>query len=64
MAQSVEQWMSIAAAPAFCQVPLIGLPVLPALACELDETQRPERITADRWSPSDAANMISALFPK
>jgi hypothetical protein len=63
MAQSVEQWMPVPATPALCNVPIAALPQLPAAALELDETQRPERVTADRWTVPDA-NLVPTLFPK
>jgi hypothetical protein len=63
MAQSVEQWTPIAATPALCEVPVAALPVLPIGALELDNAQRPERVTADRWTAPDG-NVITALFSK
>ncbi len=64
MAQSVEQWMPVTATPALCEVPAASLPGLPlAAVLELDNAQRPERVTADRWTAPDP-NLISALFPK
>jgi len=63
MAQSVKQWMSIPATPAACEVPVAELPVLPVAALELDNSQRTERVTADRWTAPDA-NLIPALFPR
>jgi len=63
MAQSVEQWMTIPAMPALCEVPIADLPLLPVTTLELDAAQRPERVTADRWTAPDG-NLIPALFPK
>jgi hypothetical protein len=63
MAQSVEQWMPMSATPALCEVPVAALPELPAASLELDNGQRPERVSADRWTAPDA-NLIPALFPK
>jgi hypothetical protein len=63
MAQSVEQWMSIPATPALCEVPIAAMPEIPTVALELDNAQRPERVTADRWTAPDA-NLVPALFPK
>jgi hypothetical protein len=63
MAQSVEQWMSIPATPTACEIPVAELPVLPVAALELDNSQRPERVTVDRWMAPDV-NLITALFPK
>ncbi len=63
MAQSVEQWMPAPAAPALCNVPIAVLPQLPAAALELDTAQRPERVTADRWTAPDA-NLVPTQFPK
>jgi hypothetical protein len=62
MAQSVEQWMAMPPMPALCEVPVAALPYLPLVVIELDDGQRPERVTADRWTASDT-NLISALFP-
>ncbi len=61
MAQSVEQWTPITATPALCEVPVAALSDLPAAALELDNAQRPERVTADRWTAPDA-NIVSAVF--
>jgi hypothetical protein len=63
MAQSVEQWLPVSATPALSNVPVAVLPELPAAALELNEAQRPERVTADRWTAPDA-NIIATLFPK
>jgi len=63
MAQSVEQWTPLPATPALSGVPVAVLPQLPVAALELDEVQRPERVTADRWTAPDA-NVVPALFPK
>jgi len=63
MAQSVEQWMPVPAMPALCGVPIAVLPQLPVAALELDSAQRPERVTADRWTAPDA-NIVPALFSK
>ncbi len=63
MAESVEQWMPAPATPALSNVPIAVLPQLPAAALELDQAQRPERVTADRWTAPDA-NIIPTLFPK
>jgi hypothetical protein len=61
MAQSVEQWMPIPATPALWEVTMAALPELAAAALELDNAQRPERVTADRWTVPDA-NLVSALL--
>jgi hypothetical protein len=53
----------VPATPALCNVPIAVLPQLPATALELDSAQRPERVTADRWTAPDA-NIVPALFPK
>ena len=63
MAQSVEQWTPVPTTPALCNVPIAVLPQLPVAALELDEAQRPERVTADRWTAPDA-NLVPTLFPK
>jgi hypothetical protein len=63
MAQSVEQWTPLPATPALCNVPIAVLPQLTAAALELDEAQRPERVSADRWTAPDA-NLVPALFSK
>jgi len=63
MAQSVEQWMSTPATSAMCEVPVAAPPELSTVALELDNAQRPERVTADRWTAPDG-NLIPALFPK
>ncbi len=63
MAQSVEQWMPVPATPALCNVPVVALPQLPVATLELDTGQRPERVTADRWTAPDA-NLVPTLFPK
>jgi hypothetical protein len=55
--------MPVPATPALCQVPVAVLPQLPVAALELDTAQRPERVTADRWTAPDAS-MIAALFAK
>ena len=44
-------------------IPVAELPELPAAALELDNAQRPERVTADRWTVPDA-NRVSAVFAK
>ena len=63
MAQSVEQWMSMPATPALCEVAAAALPELSAAAIELDNPQRPERVSTDGWTAADA-NLIPALFPR
>jgi hypothetical protein len=63
MAQSVEQWMPVPATPALCEVPVAALPELPPTVLELDSAQRPELVTADRWTAPDA-NLVPALFHK
>ena len=64
MAHSVEQWSPAPATPFLCHVPVAELPVLPPEVLELTPEQRPEQVTADRWTPSETANQVSALFPK
>jgi hypothetical protein len=55
--------MSIPVTPALSGVTLTTLPELSVAALELDNAQRPERATADRWMAPDA-NLVPALFPK
>ncbi len=64
MAHSVEQWSPAPATPFLADVIVAVLPVLPPYQMELTPEQRPEQVTADRWTPSEAANQVSALFPK
>ena len=43
-------------------VPVAALPEMPTVTLELDNAQRPERVTAD-WGPRLMRNVVSALFP-
>lgn len=60
MAWDVSQTQQLATT-ALCDVPMVELPPPPSTVLELTATAWPERVTADRYQPSDA-NLVTALF--
>jgi len=54
---SVEQWMPVPATPATLAIPVFVVPAPSVL--ELDAGQRPENVSADRWTGSESANILT-----
>lgn len=63
MADSVAEWGQIPnLANAICEPPLMDFAAVIRSELQLDQTQWPERVTADRYPPSDIAALICTVF--
>lgn len=63
MAHSEAEWGQLANLQnAICLPPLMDLAAIVGPILELEQTQWPERVTADRYQPSDTTALVCVVF--